>query len=109
MRGMSPKREGFAGAVPARKAWGILVYSIRKVIMLNHRDEYLPGTSLSWNPGRFCMTEEPDKPDETCPFCGRNSVRVETFETMDGPIVSSRLGFFTCLSCGETWSDLIDG
>lgn len=77
--------------------------------MLNLRDELSPGRNILEKPDLLSATEELDGSPETCPFCGKESIFVETFETMYGSEVSSRIGFFTCLSCGEAWCDLIDG
>jgi hypothetical protein len=44
---------------------------------------------------------------QSCPFCGKSGIRVETMETTNGSRENLRIGFFTCPSCNESWSDLI--
>jgi len=41
---------------------------------------------------------------QTCPFCGKKTVRIATMETVTGSDQGSKIGFFTCLSCNADWS-----
>jgi hypothetical protein len=50
------------------------------------------------------LNEFPLWTGESCPFCGKETVR--TLETVDGPDVISRIGFFVCQSCEENWASL---
>ena len=49
----------------------------------------------------------PDAPIETCPFCQRTDIRTETMSTIGGPDGDLKIGFFTCRSCSQTWSEPI--
>ena len=68
--------------------------------MLRLKDEFPLWANVSQRLDRMFAGKKADNSAETCPSCGKTDVRVEVLETMSG----LRMGFFTCLFCGETWS-----
>jgi DNA-directed RNA polymerase subunit M/transcription elongation factor TFIIS len=43
-----------------------------------------------------------------CPFCGKAKVRVEFMQSMNEFDDVVKIGFFTCTSCGQDWSNKVD-
>ena len=75
--------------------------------IVGFEDEIPLWRDLSKNLDQIYEAEKADRFLKTCPFCGKSGVRVETMNTMNGSDKNLRIGFFTCPSCNENWSDLI--
>ena len=75
--------------------------SLKNVVQLRRK--------ISEELDQLYATENASECGETCPYCDKESTRVETMETMNESGVSSRIGFFTCRFCDRTWSHVIDG
>lgn len=72
--------------------------------MLSLRNELALWRSVSKKLDQIHAAKKEDRADKACPLCGVESVRVATMETMNGLEPGLKIGFFTCLSCNESWS-----
>ena len=71
------------------------------------KDELSRWRDVSRRLDQIYEAEKADRFRRTCPYCGKPGVRVETMNTLNGTGRNLRIGFFTCHSCGENWSDLV--
>ena len=75
--------------------------------MLSLKDELPLWRNVSRMLDEFHAAQKARMPGETCPFCGKGGVRVETLLAMNGSDEGLRMGFFTCTACNKNWSDRI--
>jgi transcription elongation factor Elf1 len=71
------------------------------------RDELASWRNVSRMLDKLRTAKKENGPTQTCPFCRNTHVRVETMETISGSDKGLRIGFFSCPSCNQSWSDLI--
>jgi hypothetical protein len=71
------------------------------------RDELALWRNVARMLDKLHTAKKEDRPIGTCPFCEKTDVRVETMETIRGSDKGLSIGFFTCRSCNESWSDLV--
>jgi len=75
--------------------------------MSNLKDELASWRKVSGMMDRLHALRKGKKPVQSCPFCDRADVRMETMSTVTGSDEGLKIGFFTCRSCNESWSGLI--
>ena len=71
------------------------------------RDELALWRTVSGTLDKLHTAKKENRPVQICPFCENADVRVETMETISGSDKGLSIGFFTCRSCNESWSDLM--
>jgi len=70
--------------------------------MLSLKNELPLWRKVSEELDQLRKNKKTGNPDKVCPFCGKESVYVETLKTINGSDISSMIAFFTCRSCDET-------